>query len=180
MEEIVSITVNKDLVNLYLKNRLSNEFLKKLIIIMDGKNNPSIFKHENTIPWDYNIEFNWSESLFPKSELDADKNSLEEEDIIEKAAIGLILGYFMRKLPNISNIKVCFRGEGYDYKFRNNNSRIKLEISGVCKKRVNTFNQRIYTKKRKFHNNKYEPRADVELIGITDFYYLRYIVLEVK
>jgi len=180
MEEIVTITVNKDLLNLYLKKGLSNEFLKKLIIIMEGKINPSIFKHKNTLPWDCDIELNWSKSLFSKSELDADKNSLEEVDIIEKAAIGLILGYFMEKMQNISNIKVCFRGEGYDYKFRNNNSRIKLEISGVCKDRKNTFNDRIYKKKSKFHNNKYEPRADIELIGIADFYYLRYIVLEVK
>ena len=146
---------------------------------MDGKNNPSVFKQKNYIPWDYDIELNWFKSLFSKSELEADKNSLEKEDIIEKAAIGLIFGYFMNKLQDISNIKVCIRGEGYDYKFRYNNSRIKLEISGVCKKRKNTFNDRINVKKRKFKDDKYEPRADIELIGIVDFYYLRYIVLDV-
>lgn len=179
MSATSKIKINDNLLMDYLKRGITDETLRKLIAIMSGKANPSIFKHQNKTPLDINIELCCDQNLFSKDLILADLNSLDPNDITEKAAIGFIFSFFLYIYPEIKNIRVCLKGEGYDYKCRRDQHLMKIEISGVNSENRNTFNKRIYTKKRKFKENKYEPKSDEELIGIVDFFYLRYIICEV-
>ena len=179
MSSICEIRINNNLLIDYLKRGITEETLRKLIVIMSGKADPSIFKHRNKSPLDINIKLYCDQNLFSEDLILADLNSLDPDDITEKAAIGFIFSFFLYIYPGIKNIKACLKGEGYDYKCRRNQHHMKIEISGVNSENRNTFNKRIYTKKRKFKENKYEPKSDEELIGIVDFFYFRYIICEV-
>ena len=180
MNPICKIEINNNLILTYIQRKITDETLRKLVAIMSGKANPSLFKHQNKSPQDFNIELYCDQNLFPQNLILADLNSLDPDDITEKAAIGFIFSFFLNLYPEIKNIRVCLKGEGYDYKCRRNQHHMKIEISGVNSENKNTFNKRIYKKKKKFKENKYEPKSDEELIGIVDFFYLRYIICEVK
>jgi len=180
MKKIISIRIDKDLIQLFLSKNLTDEFIRKFYLIMKEKDNPSEFLHKNKPPFDRDVLVESQKDLFKEKYLKVDKNSLEMEDIIEKAAIGFTFASFFKLRSNISEIEVLLRGNGYDYKWKENDLKIKLEISGVHKKDKQTFNKRVYEKKKKFSKKKFEPLANEELISVVDFYHLRYKLWNIR
>jgi len=170
----ISIYIDNKLIDMFLSKLLTEEFIRKLYLIMNEKDNPSEFIHKNQVPFDKNVIVYLEKDLFKEKIILADKNSLEMEDIIEKAAIGFTFAFFLNLRPSITEIEVLLRGDGYDYKWKENGLNIKLEISGVNKENTQTFNKRIYEKRKKFNNRTFRSSSNEELICIVDFCHLRY------
>ena len=119
-------------------------------------------------------------NIFLEQQIIRDRNTLAPKDIVEKAAIGFIFAFFLQVRPNLSNIKVCLTGEGYDYKCRDNGLLIKIEVSGVNSNNLGAFSNRITKKRNHFERMNYEPRGAEEYLGIVDFVFNRYIMWDIR
>jgi hypothetical protein len=182
------INVNKKLVDLFSANNIAEEFLKKLISIIREENNPIFFKiHKSKklkIVLKSDIKLIYNINDFNLNEILRIENSLEPDDITEKAAIGFLFPYFLKKTKirflNVYNK----RGKGYDYyweEMKNDDEyiRISLECSGCNSNSNQTFNSRISNKKKKFEEKEWELLSDKKYVGIVDFCFKRYIIWEV-
>ncbi|MFX1257240.1 MAG: hypothetical protein ACFFAN_05250 [Promethearchaeota archaeon] len=179
--DCILLKITQNLVLRYLDLKITNEIVRKLVGIMEKKKKPFLFKHNrNRTPYNSNIKLLFEDNLFTQREIEADKNSLDPDDITDKAAVGFIITFFLYIRPNISTIKVCLKGQGYDYYCREENRLIKIEISGVNVENKNAFYGRVYQKKTKFEKKIFEPRGDEEIIGIVDFFYYKYKIWNVR
>lgn len=178
--DCILLEITQDLVLSYLDRKITNEIIRKLVGIMEKKEKPFLFKHRNRTPHNLNIKLLLEDDLFTQKELEADKNFLDPDDITNKAAVGFIITFFLTIRPNITTIKVCLKGQGYDYYCREENKLIKIEISGVNTENKNAFYGRVYAKKTKFEKKKFEPLGDEELIGIVDFFYYKYKIWKLR
>jgi len=177
----IRFDINDNLINEFLGRFITEEFIRKLVCITENKSNPHIFKNSrNQPPFNFTLEINIQNNLFSIKQLKADRNSLDPDDITEKAAVGVIISFFLTIRPNISNINVILKNGGYDYVWYENGKRIKIEVSGVNTSNRNAFYGRIYEKNRKFKKKIYAPRGAEEFIGIVDFYFYKYRIWKIR
>ncbi len=185
MKNVIEVKISKELVQIFYSNTIHDEFLKKLISIIKNKSNPILFlchKHRTLeILMRVNIQLEYIIDDFNIQDIYRIENSLEPSDIIEKAAIGFLLSYFLKK-NKIRHFTVYKkRGKGYDYFWvQDNDTQISLECTGCNKISKNTFHSRISEKKKKFEPKEWDFLSDIKYIGVVDFYHNRYIIWRVK
>lgn len=169
---LIDINLNESLKDFFLRKKISEEYLKFLTIICNCETKE--FKPWNIEP--HIIRLSFQTNLFDEEILDADRNSIPRNDITEYAAVGHIFCYLFRIRPKITNLEVLNPpNAGYDFICEENNSLIKIEISGVNSDRTQEFASRISEKRNKFRNNQFNiPPVKERLIGVVDFTYLRY------
>jgi len=177
----IRLDINDTLINEFLDRYITEEFIRKLVCITENKFNPHIFKNSrNKPPFNVTLEVNIQNNLFSIKQLIADRSSLDPDDITEKAAVGLIISFFLTIRPYISNINVILKNGGYDYVWYENGKRIKIEVSGVNTSNRKAFYGRISQKKGKFNKKIYSPRGVEEFVGIVDFYFYKYRIWKIR
>ena len=184
MKNVIEIKISKELVQLFHSNNIHDEFLKKLISIIKNKINPILFlchTHRTLkIFTRSNIQLEYNIDDFNMPEIKRIENSLEPSDIIEKAAIGFLLTYFLKKYTIRYLTVYQKRGKGYDYFWvQEDDTQISLECTGCNKISKNTFHNRISEKKKKFESKEWDFVSDNRYIGVVDFYHNRYIIWQV-
>ncbi|MBD3352669.1 MAG: hypothetical protein GF364_14375 [Candidatus Lokiarchaeota archaeon] len=186
---ILDITLNTQTIELLNNNDIyGDEFINKLYCILSRKEAPLDFEPYQGSKFVSEIikkvSFTLIHNDFPRDDVALILNSLEPEDIIEKAAIGFFFSLLLYGNHSIDDFHVINRrGLGFDYVGQEigrdgNVSTIIFEFSGCDANSTHNFQSRISNKNGRLREKSLEQLVDSIMIGVVGFSIKKYIYCE--